>query len=277
MRVIAGQCALITGAARGIGLATAEALLREGVKVALTDRDGGLAEEAARQLEPLGPVRAYELDVRDAAAFRDLVERVGRELAPVDILVNNAGIMSLGGFLEQDAVLDERQIDVNLRGPIHGIRAVLPGMIARGRGHVVNVASVAGIVGVPNSAVYAATKHAVVGLTEALHNEHADSDLGLSFSYVLPSIVKTELTAGTRRLRYPPPVEAADVAQGIVRALHTGRVDVYVPRFGRIARILPALLPRRVLERVGRVFGVDQVFAGIDSAARAAYQERIRR
>ena len=109
MRVIAGQCALITGAARGIGRATAEALLREGVKVAITDRDGALAEQAAGELASLGQVRAYELDVRDAAAFRDVVERVGRELAPVDILVNNAGIMSLGPFLEQDPVLDERQ------------------------------------------------------------------------------------------------------------------------------------------------------------------------
>ncbi|MEZ4237197.1 MAG: SDR family NAD(P)-dependent oxidoreductase [Myxococcota bacterium] len=277
MRVIAGQTALVTGAGRGIGRATAEALLREGAKVALTDRDEDVVQEAAAALQGLGPARAFALDVRDPAAFRQVVEDVGAALAPVDILVNNAGIMSLGGFLEQDPLLDDRQIDVNLRGVLHGVRAALPGMIARGHGHVVNVASVAGVVGVPYSAVYAATKHAVVGLTEALHNELARSDLDLAFSYVLPSIVQTELTAGTRSLRYPPPVKPEDVAQGVVRALRTGRVDVWVPRFGRTARILPALLPRRVQERLGELFGVDRVFDGIDEAARAAYQARIRR
>ena len=276
MRVIAGQCALVTGAARGIGRATAHALVREGVKVAVADRDGPLVEQVAAELAAIGEARGYALDVRDPVAFRDVVERIGRELAPVDILVNNAGIMSLGGFLDQDAALDERQIDVNLRGPIHGLRAVLPGMLARGRGHVVNVASVAGVAGIPNAAVYSATKYAVVGLTEALHAEYLDSAVDLAFSAVLPSIVATELTAGTRRLRYPPPATAEDVAAGVVYALQTGKVEVYVPRFGRLARVLPALLPRRVVERVGRFFGVDQVFAGIDAQARAAYQARIR-
>lgn len=276
MKVISGQCALVTGAARGIGRAVAEALIGEGVKVALADRDGPLVQSAAEALSRTGaPARAFALDVRDAAAFGDAIARIESELAPVDILINNAGIMSLGGFLDQEPTLDERQIDVNLRGTLHGIRAVLPGMLARGRGHVVNIASVAGVVGVPYSAVYVATKHAVVGLTEALHNEYLDTAPGLSFSYVLPGIVETELTSGTRRLRYPPPVQPADVAQGVVRALRTGRVDVYVPRFGRMARLLPVLLPRRLLERVGRMFGVDQVFATVDPSARAAYQARI--
>jgi short-subunit dehydrogenase len=273
-RVIAGQCALVTGAARGIGRATAEALAAEGVKVAVVDRDGPLAGSVAAELDRLGaPVRAYTLDVRDAAEFAEVVRRVGQDLAPVDILVNNAGIMSLGGFIEQDPVLDERQIDVNLRGPIYGIRAVLPGMLARGRGHVVNIASVAGVVGVPFSVVYAATKHAVVGLTEALHNEYDDT--GVSFSYVLPSIVETELTSGTGRLAWPPAVRPEDVAQGVVRALRTGRVDVFVPRIARIARVLPVVLPRRVLERIGRALGVDRVFASVDARARAAYLERL--
>jgi short-subunit dehydrogenase len=276
MAVIAGQCALVTGGARGIGEATVRALLKEGLRVVIADLDPDLAEATARKLAAIGPeVRSYPLDVRDAAAFAGLVDRVERELAPVDVLVNNAGLMSTGAFLDQAPALDERQIDVNLRGVIHGMRAVLPRMLARGRGHVVNVASVAGKVGVPYTAVYAGTKHAVVGLTEAVRHEYRDR--GVSFSYVLPSIVNTELTAGLGRLRYPPVVEPADVADGIVRALLTGKVDVYVPRFGRLTTILPALLPRPVVERMGRWFGVDTVFASPDSAARAAYHDRINR
>ncbi|MEQ1508360.1 MAG: SDR family NAD(P)-dependent oxidoreductase [Myxococcota bacterium] len=274
MRVIAGSTAVVTGAARGIGRAIAEALVREGVKVALVDRDGPLCEQACRELAGIGPaVRAYPLDVRDGPAFAAVVDQVGAELGAVDILVNNAGIMSLGGFLDQDPALDDRQIDVNLRGVIHGMRAAVPGMVRRGRGHVVNVASVAGKVGVPNAAVYAATKHAVVGLTEAAHHELHDR--GVWCSYVLPSLVDTELLSGAGRLRYPPVVKPAQVAAAVVHALRTGEVDVYVPRFGRLAAVLPAVLPRRVVETVGRWFGIDRVFDGVDPAARAAYQGRL--
>src|SRR5687768_3110363 len=113
-RVIAGRCALVTGAGRGIGRATAEALVREGVRVVLADLDGGLAAQAAEALVAEGgEAVGRTLDVRDAAGFRDLVEALEREVAPVDLLVNNAGIMSLGRFLEQDPRLDDRQIDVN--------------------------------------------------------------------------------------------------------------------------------------------------------------------
>jgi short-subunit dehydrogenase len=275
-RVIAGLCAVVTGGARGIGLATAEALLREGLRVAIADLDGDLAQQAARSLGSIGPeVRSYALDVRDRAAFDGLVGRVERELAPIDVLVNNAGIMSLGGFLEQDPLLDDRQLDINVRGVIHGMRAVLPGMVRRRRGHVVNIASVAGKVGVPFAAVYAGSKHAVVGITEALHNEYRDT--GVSFSYVLPGIVETELTAGTGRLRYPPRIQPSDVGEAVAHALRTGEVDVYVPRFTRLSAVLPSVLPRRVVERLGRLFGVDQVFAKVDAAARAAYQARMGR
>lgn len=273
-RVIAGRCAVVTGGARGIGLATAEMLLREGLRVAIVDLDADLAQEAARSLATVGPeVRAWGLDVRDRASFAATIATIEKELAPVDVLVNNAGIMSLGGFLEQDPLLDDRQLDVNVRGVIHGMRAVLPGMIRRGRGHVVNIASVAGKVGVPHAAVYAATKHAVVGLTEAAHNEFRDT--GVSFSYVLPGIVETELTAGTGRLRYPPRIQPVDVGGAVVHALRTGQVDVYVPRFTRLSAVLPSLLPRRLVERVGRLFGIDQVFATVDEKARAAYRERM--
>lgn len=274
-RVIAGMAALVTGGARGIGRATTEALLREGVRVAIADLDLPLAEQTAAALAGIGPeVRAVALDVRDRDAFAALVARLEREWAPLDLLINNAGIMPLGPLLEQDPLLDDRQIDINLRGVLHGMRAVMPGMVRRGRGHVVNIASVAGKVGVPYAAVYAATKHGVVGLTEAARHEYQEA--GLSFSYVLPSIVNTELTSGTKRLRYPPPIEPEDVAAGVIRALRTGEVDVYVPRFTKLSAVLPALLPRRVVEGVGRWFGIDKVFERLDGDARAAYQARIR-
>lgn len=273
-RVIAGSCALVTGGARGIGRAIVEALLREGVKVVIADVDGVAAARCAADLAGEGrTVVPMDLDVRDREAFTAVVERIEAQLAPVDILVNNAGIMPLGPFLEQSAARDDRQIDINLRGVIHGMRAALPGMLRRRRGHVVNVASVAGKVGVPFAAVYAGTKHAVVGLTEAVRHELRDS--GVDLSYVLPAIVDTELTSGTRSLRYPPRVRPEQVADAVVRALRTGRVDVFVPEFARLTTILPVLLPRSVVERVGRWFGIDQVFAELDGEARRAYDLRM--
>ncbi|MEQ1564441.1 MAG: SDR family oxidoreductase [Myxococcota bacterium] len=263
--------ALVTGGARGIGRATAVALAATGARVAIADLDADAVRDTARAIGATG----WALDVTDAAAFAATVEAVQAELGPIDVLVNNAGIMSAGAFLDQDPRLDDRQIDVNLRGVIHGMRAVLPGMLGRGRGHVVNVASVAGRVGVPYTAVYAATKHAVVGLTEAVRHEYRDR--GVWFTYVLPSIVRTELTSGLGRLRYPPPIEPEDVAAAIVGALSSHRVDVFVPRFARLSTVLPSLLPRSVVERVGRWFGVNDVFAHPDTAARTGYQARLTR
>ncbi len=273
-RVIAGSCALVTGGARGIGRAVTEALAREGMKVVVADVDLPLAERTAAELSGPGRVVvARRLDVRDRAAFVALVERIEAELAPVDVLVNNAGIMPLGPFLDQPPESDVRQVDINVHGVLNGLRAALPGMLRRRRGHVVNVASVAGRMGVPFAAVYSGTKHAVIGVTEAVRHELEGS--GVDLSYVLPSLVDTELVSGTRGPRYPPRVRPEQVADAVVEVLLTGKVDVYVPRFSRLSVILPAILPRRVVERVGRWFGVDRMFSELDHGQRRAYDERI--
>lgn len=266
------RVALVTGGARGIGRAIAAALRDAGLRVVIADRDHDVAEATARALG--GGVVAHALDVTDAAAFHELVARVGREVGPVDVLVNNAGIMAVGGFLDQSPRADRSHVEVNLFGVIHGMRAALPGMLERGRGHVVNVASVAGRVPTPHAAVYAATKHAVVGLTEAVRAEHLHS--GVAFSYVLPAFVRTELTAGTRPPRVVAPVEPEAVGAAVARALHTREVALYVPRIARIGHVLPAVLPRALVEPLGRWFGVDRLFSGVDAQARAAYAARVR-
>ncbi len=265
------RVALVTGGARGIGRAVTEALLAEGLSVAIADRDEITAAHTARELGDR--VRAYPLDVTDLDAFIAVVARVERDLGPVDVVVNNAGIMPLGAFLDQSPRSDRAQMDINVHGVIHGMRATLPGMLARGRGHVVNIASVAGRVPTPHAAVYAATKHAVVGLTEAVRAEHEGS--GVAFTYVLPSLVDTELISGTGRLNLSKPVTPQRVARDLVSALHTGQVDVWVPRFTRIGQIIPAIAPRRLTEAVARLFGLDKLFAKVDEAGRQAYRDRI--
>jgi NAD(P)-dependent dehydrogenase (short-subunit alcohol dehydrogenase family) len=267
-RPAAGRVVAITGAARGIGRATAAALAREGARVAIGDVD---AEAAQRAADELGCV-AQELDVTDSASFERFLDWVEDELGPLDVLVNNAGILHLGPFLDEDAAATRRQVDVNLLGVVNGTRLGVRRLRAHGGGHLVNVASSAGKVSPPGIATYAATKHAVVGLTEAVRAEHRDS--GIDFSIVMPGVVKTEMIAGYAHSRGVQEIEPEDVAEAIVQTLRQPRVDVFVPRsLGAVARVMQ-LLPRAASEWVGRAMGLDRITWEADPAARRDYEAR---
>lgn len=267
-----GAQVLITGGARGLGLAPARAMQAQGARLVLTDIDPDTLHRAADTLAPGGPVRAERLDVRDPEAFRALVARVEAAAGPIDVLVNNAGIMPVGPALEEDLATTRLQLDINVLGVMHGVRAVLPGLLARRRGAIVNIASVAGVVGIPGVAGYCATKHAVIGYTEALRREHLDS--GVHIGLVCPSLANTELASGTGRMRWPPLVQPEEVAAAVIEVATGRAVTRFVPRSAAIAQILPAVLPRRVAERLGILFGMRDVFARVDAKARAAYQAR---
>src|ERR671930_569676 len=239
-RILVGQVAAVTGAARGIGKATAHAFVREGMKVAIGDIDGELAEATAAELGP------------NAAGFELFVDAAEERFGPLDVLVNNAGIMPLGRFLDEDDATARRMIDINLHGVIHGMKIALPRMMARNRGHVVNIASQAGKYGAPGGATYSATKHAVIGLTEAVRGELHIESSAVELSYVMPFLVKTELGDGTQNARGMKKLEPEEVADAIVDAIKRGVVDVWLPRSSRHTHRLGALLPRRVSEGLAR-------------------------
>ncbi|MEM1266934.1 MAG: SDR family NAD(P)-dependent oxidoreductase, partial [Pseudomonadota bacterium] len=186
----AGQVAVVTGGAQGIGLAVAQRLHGSGAHVALWDLDGALASDAARALGARAEGAA--LEVTDAAATealaRDLAERLGR----IEVLVTSAGIAgSNGPVVEYD--LDEwhRIVAVNLHGVFHTCRAVLPVMARAGYGRVVNIASVAGKEGNPNAGAYSASKAGVIGLTKTLGKEHAGADIAINC--VTPAAARTRI------------------------------------------------------------------------------------
>ncbi len=269
-----GRNVLITGAARGIGLATARAFAAHGAQVAVADIDLDSAHRAADEVSRIAPARAYRIDVRDREAFGELVQRIENGVGPVDVLVNNAGIMPIGPAKDEPDAVSRRQVDINFFGVLYGMQAVLPYMLQRRRGHIVNIASVAGKIGTPYAGVYSGTKHAVIGLTEAIRHEHRDS--GVGFSYVMPALVDTELISGTGRPVWPPPLTPEQVARAVVeRAVRKGRVDVYVPRISRLSAVLPAITPRRVYERVGTLFGLVDMFSHVDEGGRGAYRDRM--
>jgi len=164
-RILTGQVAAITGAARGIGRATAQAFLREGMKVAIGDLDFATAQQTAKELGH-GTV-AFQLDVTQRASVKDFLDGAEAQLGPIDVLVNNAGIMQVGHTIwDEDDATTQRMIDINVNGVMFGVKEIVPRMLPRGRGHVVNIASTAGKGGFPGGGTYCGTKHYVVGLTE---------------------------------------------------------------------------------------------------------------
>jgi NAD(P)-dependent dehydrogenase (short-subunit alcohol dehydrogenase family) len=261
----------ITGGARGIGLATAKALHAQGAKVAIGDIDG---DEAARAAQAIGgDVLAAKLDVTDEASFRDFLALCERELGPLDVLINNAGIMHIGPMLEEPTSIAQRTLNINVLGVLTGMKLALPGMIKRGRGQIVNVASVAGKSPVPGGASYAASKAAVVSLTETARVEFRGQ--GVEFTCVMPSFTATELIAGTKGTRFVATIKPDDVAAAIAAAVAEPRYDVYVPKsVGAIIK-LNSLLGRKVRDGMARALKADRTFLDFDSSARAGYEERI--
>src|SRR3954451_7136998 len=251
---ISGRVAAITGGARGIGRATAQALVREGARVGIGDLDFELAQRTASELG--ANVRAYELDVTSRPSVAAFLDAVERDLGPLDVMVNNAGIMPVGPFIEETDASAVRQLDINVHGVIFGMKEALPRMLARGGGHIVNLASVAGKGGFPHLATYCATKHAVVGLSEAVRAEYRDR--GIEVSCVMPSLVDTELTSGVKAGRGIEKAKPEDVADAIVAALQVPRFDVFVPRsVGKINKFMN-MLPRAAAERIGQMLDADK-------------------
>jgi NADP-dependent 3-hydroxy acid dehydrogenase YdfG len=274
-RILAGETAAITGAARGIGRATAETLLRQGMRVAIGDVDLAAARKAAEELGP--STVALALDVTDRASFYDFLIRAEEQLGPIDVLVNNAGIMPIGPFLDEDDATAQRILDINVHGVILGMKLALPRMIARGSGHVVNIASQAGKYGFPGGATYCASKAAVINLSRAVRKEVRGS--GVEISVISPVAVNTELGLGLSepRQRQFRKLEPQQVADAILETLRVPRFDVHVPKQLGVSERVAALLPISVQDGLSRVSKADAVLTQVDKTARAGYELRASR
>jgi short-subunit dehydrogenase len=266
--VLTGTSVVITGAARGIGYATARAFIAEGARVFIGDLDGELAKTAADELGCIGA----QVDVRSRESLAEFLAGVE---PPIGVLVNNAGIMPAGPFADESDAVTDAIVDVNLNGVLRATKLVLPGMVQRGRGHIVNVASYLGEVPAAGLATYCASKHAVVGFSEALRDELDGS--GVTVTCVLPSAVRTDLVSGVKLGGVLPTVDPEDIAEAIVATCRTRPSIVAVPGWMRSYEAVAALVPDRLVGAVRGRLTRQRVLRTLDTGARAGYENRIRR
>ena len=268
---VAGAVVLITGGARGIGAATAALFASRGARVWIGDVDSDACLRTAGQLG----VRGGRLDVRSMDSWRELLGRIDSEDGPVDILVNNAGVMPLGPLDDEAEQLRDLTLDVNVRGVLNGMQAVLGEMARRGHGQVINVASMAGMIPIPGMVTYNASKFAALGASLAARQEYAGT--GVTVTAVLPSAVRTELASGAPLGGGMPTVDAADVAAAILEVTGSRVARRSVPRWVAPAWETRAFVPERLQNAARRLLGDRRALTSVDPVARRPYLERITR
>jgi NAD(P)-dependent dehydrogenase (short-subunit alcohol dehydrogenase family) len=250
---LSGKVAVITGGAGGLGRALAEEMAARGCYLVLADVNADLLDATAAALRASGAqIDARTVDVRDAAAVRELVDDAFHQLGRIDYLFNNAGV-NLCAELRDTTLEDwDLLIDVNFRGVIHGIHAAYPIMREQGFGHIVNIASAAGLIPAPAEGAYAATKHAVVGLSSSLRIE-AEA-FGVKVSVVCPGLIDTPILDSTKYVNFNAdaitsvsperPMEPRKVARRILRGVDRNRFFIVISATAqalwRVHRYAPA-------------------------------------
>ena len=279
IRIFDGATAIVTGGASGIGRALAEELAKRGCEVILADLQIDLADEIASVISASGgKAKAVKMDVTDFLAMQHLVGETVKRTGRLDYLFNNAGIV-IGGYVNLYGIEDWNQIiDVNLRGIINGIQAAYKVMISQGFGHIVNTASMAGLVPGPGNVAYTTTKHAVVGLSESLRAEAAQ--MGVRVSVLCPGVIRTPILEGGGKygkmlIDIPPervrrlwkrlkPMAPNRFAEKVLNEIASNKAIIIVPSWWKmfwwINRLSPSLgmfLAQRHFQKMEKELGIE--------------------
>lgn len=213
------KTAIITGASSGIGKAIAIRLANEGINVCLAARSSEKLVQLAAKINGReeGKAYVYQTNVTSHKEVEQMVERVKKEIGFIDIYINNAGVMKNTTIRSGEVQDWEKMIDVNVKGVLYGINAILPDMIEEKRGHIVNISSVSGFEVTRNSTVYSATKFAVRAISQGLEKELAHT--GVRVTNISPGMVDTPLTNRTESINRKP-LKASDIAQAVSYAIN---------------------------------------------------------
>lgn len=230
LKELRGKVVLITGAARGMGRLHAMNFAREGSRVVITDLDGGELDKTEAEMRGEGhEVASYVHDVSDREGCFELARKVEAEVGPIDVLVNNAGITTAEYVMDTTENTFRRIIDVNYLGPVWIMHAVIPGMIGRGSGHVVNVCSIVAKVAPPKLGAYNASKSALLSITDTIRQELKGS--GVNFTIVNPGYIATGMFEGARVPLITHWQDPQKVADALVDAVKKNKAEIFVPRF----------------------------------------------
>lgn len=258
MSEIRGTTALITGGASGIGLLVGEQLLAAGAAhLVVWDIDGPALDAVVGRMRAAGhTVDGLKIDITDVGAVQEAVRVMRHRGIAVDILVNNAGIIVGRDFAAHSHTDIDRTMAINSVAPMHIAAALLDGMLARQRGHIVNVASAAGLVANPGMSVYCASKWAMIGWSDSLRLEMQRGDTGVQVTTVVPYYIDTGMFAGVRS-RILPLLKPERVARSIVAAIAGDRVMLRMPKLLDLLPLVRGLLPMRAFDTVvGGWFGI---------------------
>lgn len=239
---LSGSVVVVTGASRGIGAAVARQAAAKGARLGLLARNDAELQELAAGL----PTEALvvPVDVTNKAELVKALRRVRDELGPIDVLVNNAGIGAYGPFADGGADQLDQLWPINVAAVAHGMAEVLPEMQERGTGVIVNMTSIAGRIGAPGEAAYCASKFAVIGLSETIRAEVADS--GVKICLINPGPVATafgEARGHPYDRSFPKAVSAEHVAKRTIRSIERGTPEIFIPRWLRPSLIFKNLVP----------------------------------
>jgi all-trans-retinol dehydrogenase (NAD+) len=257
---VQGKVFLVTGGAMGMGRLVAEHFARDGARVVLWDINADELAKTTRQMsEREWEVHPYVVDVTDRVKVYETAERVKKDVGSVDVLFNNAGIVKGGPFMEVEDETHYATMDVNFNGYMWMTKAFMGDMMARGDGHIINIASAAGLTHVPMASSYAASKAAVVNFTDSLRHEMRRlGHKGIKFTIICPSYVTTGMFEGVKAPLIVPWLEPQKMADKIYQAYHCDKKMVAEPLFVKIVPALRGLTPRWLYERSCTVLGVSR-------------------
>ena len=258
MTILRNATVLITGGASGIGLMLGEHLLQAGIaRLIIWDVNASALHDVVQRLTQAGhAVQGFSVDVTDVDAIQQTITQMAQHDIAVDILVNNAGIVVGKPFVEHSHGEIAREMHINTNALMHVTREVLPSMLARNHGHIVNIASAAALVANPRMSVYCASKWAVVGWSESLRLELAQMQSAVQVTTVMPYYIDTGMFAGVKSPILPILKPAKVVAQ-IARAISQNRIFLRMPWIVNVLPLLRGILPTRWFDVVvGEWFGV---------------------